>query len=134
MAKEMIIDAEDSVLGRVAAYAAKKALLGNKIIVVNCEKAVITGDKQMIKERFLIKISRGGSAQKGPYHSRNPALIVKRAIRGMLPYKKARGMTAFKNIKCYNGIPLDCISAEKETIKKPLNVKYIHLSELKQLI
>jgi len=132
--KEIIIDAEDSVLGRLAAYAAKKALLGSKIIIVNCEKVILTGDKEMTKKRYLTKRWRGGSAQKGPYYSKNPAFIVKRTIRGMLPYKKERGVSAFENVKCFNGIPSDYSSSEKETLKRQLPTKYISLAELEQLI
>ncbi len=38
----MIIDANNMILGRLASFAAKKALLGEKIDVINCEKAVIS--------------------------------------------------------------------------------------------
>ncbi|TAL55726.1 MAG: 50S ribosomal protein L13, partial [Nanoarchaeota archaeon] len=53
---DTIIDAKDSVLGRVATFAAKKALLGDNVIVVNADKAYISGDKHKIildyKDRF----------------------------------------------------------------------------------
>ena len=132
MAEEIIIDAEDSVMGRIATFAAKQALLGKKIIILNCEKAIVTGDRKMIEAEFREKSIRGGTAQKGPYFSRNPERIMKRVIRGMLPYKKQRGATAFENIKCFKGIPENYLSSEKINVKRPIKSKYIHLSQLKK--
>jgi len=40
----MIVDASNMILGRMVSYVAKKALLGEKVDIVNCEKAVITGN------------------------------------------------------------------------------------------
>ena len=48
----MIINAENLVLGRMAAVVAKQALLGEDINIVNCEKAVITGDKVSNYEKY----------------------------------------------------------------------------------
>ena len=39
----MIINAENLILGRMTTYAAKKALQGEEVDIVNCEKAIITG-------------------------------------------------------------------------------------------
>ena len=39
-------------------------------------------------------------------------MLVKRTIRGMLPFKRARGREAFKNIKCHVGVP-DNLKNEK---------------------
>jgi len=131
MEDEIIIDAEDCVLGRVAAYSAKKALQGKKIIILNCDKAIVTGDRKMVQEEFRQKFVRGGNAQKGPYVSSNPVLIMKRALRGMLPHKRERGRIAAKNIMCFNDTPLEYASAKKENLKRDIQCKYIRLSELK---
>ena len=42
--KKQIINAEGESVGRIASLAAKKALKGESIEVVNCSKAIITGD------------------------------------------------------------------------------------------
>jgi large subunit ribosomal protein L13 len=34
---------------------------------------------------------------------------MKRTIRGMLPYKRPRGVDAMRRIKCYVGIPVDFV-------------------------
>jgi len=130
MTNEIIIDATDAVLGRISTLSAKQALLGKKVVVINCEKAIMTGDRKMVIAKFEEKRARGGTAQKGPYHHKNPELIVKRAIRGMLPYDFERGASAFKRIKCYNGMPSEYSEAEKIIVARPIKSKFIYLSQL----
>ena len=103
--EKKIINAEGSSLGRIASEAAKSALLGKETIVVNCEKAIITGRKGAAVEKYLDVKQKGGSSQKGPYIDSEPQKILKRAIRGMLPYKKGRGKQALERIRCYKEIP-----------------------------
>lgn len=100
-----VVDAANVAAGRLASYAAKQALLGHEIIVVNSEKAVITGKTKVILEKYLEKRKRGGSAQKGPNFPSRAEFILKRTIRGMLAYKVGRGKEAFEKIKCFKGIP-----------------------------
>jgi large subunit ribosomal protein L13 len=101
-----IIDGKNATLGRLASYAAKESLKGEEIIIVNCEKIIITGNKKNIKEWFEKKKGRIGSSQKGPKYSMTNEKIVKRTIRGMLPdHRKGRGKIAYKKIKCYLGLP-----------------------------
>ena len=107
----MIIDAKDSILGRLSSYVAKQLLLGNEVDVVNCEEAVVSGRKHAILENYIRRIDRKAPG-KGPYFYRRPDIFVKRTIRGMLPFKRARGQDAFKNIKCHIGVP-DKFKSEK---------------------
>jgi large subunit ribosomal protein L13 len=130
----MIIDANNLILGRLGAYAAKKALLGEKIDIVNCEECVITGRRNEIFGKYDNKLKRG-TPSKGPFTYRMPHRFVKRAIRGMLPYKKERGRTAFKKIRCYTGIPENFKDKKFETIKeanveKIPNLEYITVKEV----
>ncbi len=110
----MIIDAKDAVLGRLSTFAAKQLLLGYKIDVVNCEEAIVSGKKQSILENYIRRIDRKAPG-KGPYLYRSPDFFVKRTIRGMLPYKRARGRIAYKNVKCHIGIP-DNLRNEKTIV------------------
>ncbi len=128
----MIIDATDLIIGRIATVAAKKALLGEEVKVVNCEKAIITGNKKRIIDDFKQKRERG-IPLKGPYYPRQSHMILKRTIRGMLPYKRERGREALKKIKCFNGVPETLKNEKLETIQgasitKLPNTKYIALS------
>ena len=131
MANKIIIDATNATLGRLASYAAKQALQGNEIIIVNSERAIVTGRKKNILEHYHQRISRGGTAQRGPYFSRTPERIMKRTIRGMLPdYREGRGKLALKRIKCFSGMPAEyekekMIKAGKEKHTTYLNIKQI---------
>ncbi|MFH1590408.1 MAG: 50S ribosomal protein L13 [archaeon] len=100
----IIIDATDLVLGRLATVTAKKALLGEEVAIVNAGKAIITGSKKQVLTHYR-EHSEKGSMRKGPFFRRQPERFVKRAIRGMLPYKQAKGRVALDRIKCYRGIP-----------------------------
>jgi len=128
----MIIDAKNAVLGRLATKVAKELLKGEKVDIINAEKIIITGSPDKIVKKYLTR-RRRGSPQHGPFFPRKPNLVVRRAIRGMLPYKKAHGKKAFKNLKVHIGIPKEF--ANKETIifsekQKPVNCKFITIYEL----
>jgi large subunit ribosomal protein L13 len=103
----MIIDAEDLILGRMAAFAAKKLLEGEEIIIINAEMAVITGSKEYIFRRYKQRVDRADMAnpRKGPHFPRTPEGIVKRAVRGMLPFRKYKGREALKKLRVFRGTP-----------------------------
>jgi len=111
-----IIDGTDLVLGRLGSNIAKRLLLGESIKIVNCKDIVILGRKKFLIERYKNKLSNKVVKQ-GPYYSRSPADLVKRAFRNMLPYKNQRGIEAFKRLKCYNSTPSVLSSAEKATVE-----------------
>lgn len=129
----MIIDAKDTILGRLASYAAKNALLGEKINVINCEHAIITGSKRVIIEKYKARIHRGTPFH-GPFFPKTPDGLVRRAIRGMVHFKINKGRIAYKNVKCYKGVPEQF--QNKETIKLPNTLsklkilKYLTVKEL----
>jgi len=128
----VVIDATGGMLGRIAAYAAKQALLGKTIRIVNCNEILITGRKKSILEEYKAARARGGSALKGPNFPRPPEKIMKRTIRGMLPYKKGRGADALKKIRCYNKVPVEFESAEKVSLKRELKTRAIKLCKLSE--
>ena len=129
-----IIDGKNAILGRLASYAAKEALKGEEIIIVNSEQVIITGNKKNIKKNFEVKRSRVGSSQKGPKLSKTSEMILKRTIRGMLPdHRKGKGKEAFRRIKCYIGIPKEFqevkkISGRRQTKEK--RSKFIQIKEI----
>ncbi len=133
----MIIDAKDQVLGRLANFAAKKALLGENIDIINCEKAVITGSKPYILRKH--KRRKGlGQPTRGPFFPRRPDMFVRRVVRGMLPFKKERGKIAYSRIKCYIGAPEKLtgkiLKPEKAHISKLTSLKYMYVEELCKLL
>jgi|SRR3989338_784793 len=130
----MIIDATNLIIGRMASEVAKKALLGEKIDVVNCENAVISGNMAQILAKYRQRRERG-TPTTGPFFPRAPEMLVKRAIRGMLPYKQYKGKTAFKRIRCYSGIPAELRNdklnkIENAELKKLPNYNYITVKDV----
>jgi len=131
----MIIDGTNLILGRLASIVAKRALLGEDIIIVNCDKVVITGTKDNIFEEYKEKTDRGNPF-KGPFFPKIPDRIVRRTIRSMLPYRKPRGREAYKRVMCYLGVPKKYEKETTETIKKASaqelkRYRYINLDKVK---
>ena len=129
-----VIDATDLKVGRLASHVAKAALNGDSIAIVNSEKAVITGNRTTTIKRHL-KRQDLGSRYQGPFFPKQPDRIVRRAIRGMLPYKKETGKKAFARIKTYLKIPMELEKAKLETLDEAKvsgleRRKYLNLGRL----
>ncbi len=126
-----VINGENTVLGRLASFAAKEALKGEEIKIINCEKVIITGNKKFAEDSLLIKRSRVGTRQIGPKVSRTSEKIVKRAIRGMLPdHREGRGREAFKRIMCYKGVPEELKNIKTISLNKEDKQKYFNVGEI----
>ncbi len=134
MVTKIYIDAENSAMGRVASFAAKNALQGNEVFVLNSEKALISGRAEKTIEDFkFIRQLNSIKPEKGPFLSKTPDRIMKRVIRGMLPdYRVGRGRVAWKQIKTYVGIPAEFSKEKliKLTEKKDELKKVISIAEL----
>ncbi len=128
--KKIVIDATDGIFGRIASFAAKQALLGFQVFVVNCEKALVSGGRRNIINEYIEARVRGGSSQKGPYFPKAPERLMKRTIRGMLPYKQGRGEAAFLRVKCYTGVPEDLKTDKKVSLKKEIKLSAISVGDL----
>ena len=100
----MIVDATGLVLGRLASVTAKRLLAGEEIQIINAEKAIITGSKDNIYDKYLARRHRG-TKERGPYYPRRPEMIFLRTVRGMLPYKLRRGRDAMSRLRVYIGVP-----------------------------
>ncbi|OYT42652.1 MAG: 50S ribosomal protein L13 [Candidatus Aenigmarchaeota archaeon ex4484_224] len=135
----LIYDAENQIAGRLATIIAKKLLEGERIIVVNAEKAIISGDPKMVIRKFREKRERG-DPHKGPFYPRKPDRIFRRIVRGMLPWKKKKGRDAYKRLKVYVGIPeelkdkKDKFIKTKEADANKLRTKYISLGEISKAL
>ncbi len=126
-----IINGENTALGRLASFVAKESLKGEEIRIINCEKVIITGNKEFTEKAFLQKRSRVGTRQIGPKVSRSSERIVKRAIRGMLPdHRRGRGKEAFKRIICYKGVPQELKDMESISLDKKEEIKHIKVEHL----
>lgn len=133
-----VINARDLILGRMASTVAKDLFRGEKVTIINAENSVISGSKDDILRKYRSRIERKSvinPARYGPFFPKRPEGIVRRAVRGMLPYKKARGRESFKNLKVYIGSPKEFKDKDIETIEKAnvskLKVsKYVRVGEL----
>ena len=133
--EKIIIDATGAIFGRLCSYAAKQALEGKEIIIVNSEKAIISGDKQDIIKRYTLLRRKGGHSLKGPKYSKIPYKMLKRGMRGMLPeHRWGIGKSALKRIKCYGGIPKELEGQNFIKLKEKEYKKFIELKELSKLI
>jgi len=127
---QIVIDANNAILGRLASYAAKQALLGKKVVIVNCVNAVLTGRRLMIIEEYKRMVAMGGTAMRGPIYDRVAFKIVKRTVRGMLASQQKRGKDALGRVMCYNDVPKEYESAKKLLAGKEKKVKTVKLSDV----
>lgn len=137
----VVLDATDQVLGRFASVVAKRLLAGDEVHVVNAENAIVTGDRKRLLAEYLEKRHMGSSASrirgKGPYYPRRPDRIVRRAIRGMLPYQKPHGRAALKRLRVYVGVPQEVagqpVEAASAGLKGDSN-RFVRLGNLSELL
>lgn len=134
----MIIDATNLIVGRMATVVAKKALLGEKIDIVNCDKAVISGNKKDVMGKFVQRTNRGAPLV-GPYIHRSSDRLVRRIVRGMLPYKQEKGKVAFERVMCYRGVPAplagkETITIESADVSKLPSLKYVTIAQVSKLL
>jgi len=130
------IDAENAILGRLYTEVAKYLLEGYAVNILNCEKAVISGKKHSVlrEYRAMQQIHTHTNPRRGPFHPKRPDRLVRRTVRGMLPWKKSKGKQAYHRLLTYIGVPEEF--AKSEIIKpkfadaSKLDCKRITIGEL----
>jgi large subunit ribosomal protein L13 len=129
---DVVVDARDCIMGRVASEVAQRALAGETVAVVNAEQAVITGSDEDVMSVYEKRAEVG--SDRGPYYPKRPDRIFKRAIRGMLPYKSKRGREAFENVRVYVGNPHDYDASvlDETSLDRLSNIKFISLGEISE--
>jgi large subunit ribosomal protein L13 len=114
--KWYVIDAENQVLGRLAAKVAKvirgknKAIFtpnmdtGDFVIVVNAEKIKLTGKREQQKSYFSHSGYPGGvtNSSYAEMKENKPEYIIEHAVKGMLP-KNRLGRKLIRKLKVYSG-------------------------------
>ena len=136
-----VYDAKDKVLGRLASAVAKQLLSGKKVAVINAEQAIVSGRKAPLKTKYMkrINLQEKENPEHSPYWSRRPDFLVKRSIRGMLPYhRKATGKQAYERLIVFTGVPAEFKDLKPIEIKskdpKALYSGYVKVSELSRLL
>ena len=113
----IIVDADGLILGRMASKVAKSLLNGNKVIILNAEKAIISG-KRKSKVAEAKEFLEVGSPKRGPFHYRRPDRILRKTVRGMLPIRQPKGKSALKRLRVFLGIPKEFEEKQMITLKE----------------
>lgn len=128
-----VIDGNNLILGRVASQVAKKLLEGKEVHLINCENLAISGDANVIVERYLKRrrAQNKGTPEFSPVWPRTPILLVRRIIRGMLPWKKSRGKIAYKKLRVYTGNPKNLENSKiLENAKIRQSMRFLTVNDL----
>ena len=143
-ATTFVYNAEDKVLGRLASVVAKQLISATKagedtrVIIVNAEKAIVSGKRTSVLSDYRAKYELN-HARKGPFFPRMPDQILKRTVRGMLPYQKnSSGRGALKSLRVEIGTPSDlsgdlpdgCEWGDSTNIERPLPERFVRLGDI----
>ena len=133
------IDGTGLVLGRLGSYLAKKLLAGDKVVVVNAQDLLITGKRSSLIKDYQQRRDRAThtNPRKGPFFPRFPDRILRRTVRGMLPWKRSSGRQAFRRLSAYINIPDNLKEKEFTSIDvaAPKSLKaYMTVGELSKKI
>jgi large subunit ribosomal protein L13 len=111
-----VIDASEAALGRVASKVAKILMgkskptytpfldTGDHVIVINADKAILTGNKEQAKLYRRHSGYPGGLTETpaGKLRQKRPVALVEEAVKGMLPKTKL-GKQMYRKLQVYAG-------------------------------
>ena len=130
------IDATNQIAGRLSSKIAKLVLSGKRVVVVNAEKALISGSRTSVINQWKERLELGSKVNPiyGPIHPRRPDNILRRMVRGMVPRKKPKGATAMKRLRVFVGVPSGVEESkmtkfEETTATRPIPV-YVTMGDL----
>ena len=131
----LLVDADGQALGRLASEVAKLLRgkhkpnftphvdCGDNVVIINAEKVQLSGNKWTDKSYIRHTGYPGGqkSITASELKEKNPAKVVEKAVKGMLPKNKL-GAQIFRNLKVYAG------AEHGQEAQKP---KTINLNDIK---
>ncbi len=134
----VLINADGLIVGRLSSIVAKKLLEGDEVLIINAEKAIISGSKATAFREYHEAYVRG-SKEHGPFYPKRPDAIIKRTIRGMVPDKKQRGKDAMARLRVYIGTPSEfdgqpAVTLEQASVNRLSSYKYTPLGEISKLL
>ena len=111
-----VVDAENKVLGRLASQIAQVLRgkgkpeftphmdMGDFVVVVNAEKIVVTGNKELNKKYFSHTGYPGHHSEVSVEKKRkeSPEFLITNAVKGMLPHNRL-GRQILKHLKVFSG-------------------------------
>lgn len=137
MPEEIVVDGSGQILGRLASIVAKRLLEGQRVVVVNAEKIVVSGDPVKLKRFYkdtILGVKSHYSHRLRPKRPRSPVRLFKAAVKGMLPKNNRRGREALSRLRVYIGVPEEYQGKEmvrfKEADSSRLSRGYIELGAI----
>ena len=137
----MYIDGDFQILGRLANEVAQLLLAGESVTIVNAEKIIITGSKESTFNRFKHRtdLADRGNPRRGPFFPKIADKLVRRVVRGMLPWRKSCGREAYRRLQVYEGVPENLMETEFVKIENANGTrlgthKYITVLELSKYL
>lgn len=127
-----VVDAENQILGRMAAQLAHRLRgkhkpefaphmdNGDFIVVINCEKIAVTGKKLETKMYYRHSGYPGGLKETNleKMLQKKPDQVIMNAVRGMLP-KNRLGRAMLKKLKVYSGSEHPHTAQQPKTLVLP---------------
>jgi large subunit ribosomal protein L13 len=136
----IVVDATNCIAGRMCSRVSKLLLQGNRVAIVNAEKAMLSGNryKTINSYKEYLEINSVTNPIHGPFHPRRPDTILSKMVRGMVPKRKSDGIEAFKRLRVYMGVPegmkgVSTESFDDSKIRKPESY-YISIAEVAKQI
>jgi len=136
----IVVHATNCVAGRMCSHVSKLLLEGNRVAIVNAEKAMLSGNRYRTIASYKehLEINSVTNPIHGPFHPRRPDTILSKMVRGMVPKRKPDGISAYKHLRVYMGVPEDMKGADMKSfddskITKPESY-YISIGEVAKQI
>ena len=136
----VVVDASSCIAGRICSHVSKLLLQGKRVTIVNAEKAMLSGNRYKTIDSYKehLGINSVTNPIHGPFHPRRPDTILSKMVRGMVPKRKPSGLSAFKHLRVYIGVPEGMKGAKMEffedsKITKPESY-YISIAEVAKQI
>ena len=101
------VDATDQIAGRLSSKVAKLILSGKNVVVVNAERALVSGSRTAVVTQWKERLELGSKVNPiyGPIHPRRPDNILRRMVSVMVPIKMPIGVSPMKRLWVYIGVP-----------------------------
>ena len=115
--KVVVVDATNCIAGRMCSHVSKLLLQGNRVMIVNAEKAMLSGNRYKTIELYKehLEINSVTNPIHGPFHPRRPDTMLTKMVRGMVPKRKSSGLTAFARLRVYIGVPEEMKKSKMES-------------------
>merc|ERR1711998_443081 len=103
---------------------AHQLLCGQKVVVVRCEKLMLSGSlfRNKLNYHEFLRKANNTNPRRNFKHYRSPSRMFWRSLRGMLPHKTSRGKAALARLKVFEGIPYPYDLRKRMVVPEALKV------------